>query len=475
MATNIQRCKLQMLPARVISICVALAIACGMKAVADSNVPRMDRSKLLIGAYGFNHLAQDEAHIIDAKACGLDFVLGVNLQHDRKALDLLAKHGIGVIGDGVVTPWWGGDGSNAGKMRTERSKDRYAEQISAFLANLDHPAVWMLNLCDEPSALDMPYLGEICAMIVARVPNKPAYLNLYPNYASVAKNTGEQTRNQLGTATYQEHIDAYCRTIALDYISYDFYVYTPNPNRRPSLYRQMYENFNIVADACRRTGRSLWYVPQVNSYNAPKYEPTTRNRLRFQAYSAMAFGAEVITWACWAPGWWTNNVLTAKGEKTAQYERLKTVNAELHRLGPTYMRYRSVATHFVGFAATNGLETLKVEMPAKLDTGFFLGLRMKENNPLLVGEMVPRGPDDGSRALFAVASGDPFDSAPAVRTVTFHVPEGRKVAAFGGNGPVALTQEADGSFTLPLAENSAIMLISTEQPITNQTERKTDK
>ena len=468
MAMNVQRCKRQTLTARGRFLCTAFAVAGCMVASADSVLVRMDRSKLLIGAYGFNHLAQDEAHIIDAKSCGLDFVLGVNLRYDRKALDLLAKYGIGVIGDGVVTPWWGGDGSNAGKMRTARPKDRYAEQIAAFLANLDHPAVWMLNLCDEPSALDMPYLGEVCAMLAARVPNKPAYLNLYPNYASVAKNTGEQTRNQLGTASYREHIDTYCRTVPLDYISYDFYVYTPNRQSQPSLYRRMYENFNIVADACRRTGRSLWYVPQVNSREAVKYEPTTRNRLRFQAYSAMAFGAEVITWACWAPGWWTNNVLTAKGEKTAQYERLKTVNAELHRLGLAYMRYRSVATHYVGFVATNGLETLKVAMPTKLDTGFFLDLQTKENSPLLVGEMVPRGQDDGSRALFAVASGDPFDISPAVRTVTFRAPEGRKVAAFDGNGSVKLTQEADGSFSFPLAENFAVMLISTSQSPANQ-------
>ena len=75
--------------------------------------------------------------------------------------------------------------------------------------------------------------------------------------------------------------------------------------------------------------------------------------------------------------------------------------------------------------------------------------------------MVPRGQDDGSRALFAVASEDPFDVAPAVRTVTFRAPEGRKITAFGGNGPVALTPEADGTFTLPLSENAAGMLIST--------------
>ena len=77
---------------------------------------------------------------------------------------------------------------------------------------------------------------------------------------------------------------------------------------------------------------------------------------------AAAFGAEAITWACSGKGWFTNNVLTAKGEKTEQYEKLKKVNGELHSIGPRYMRYRNAATHFVGFKPENGLENIGVLM-----------------------------------------------------------------------------------------------------------------
>ena len=58
----------------------------------------------------------------------------------------------------------------------------------------------MIDLYDEPSALDMPYLGEICSMLASRAPNMSAYVNLYPNYASVAKNTSEQEPD--GTFTF---------------------------------------------------------------------------------------------------------------------------------------------------------------------------------------------------------------------------------------------------------------------------------
>ena len=441
-------------------IVAAISALAGVVAVAaDQAAPRMDRSKLLIGAYSFNKPVHDEPHVRDLKECGIDFVLGVNAK-DRDTLDLLAKYGIGSIAGGVLPGWWGGNGSNAGKMRTSRPKGIYEAQLAEYVTSLDHPAIWMLNLCDEPSALDLPYLGEVCDLVAARAPKTPAYLNLYPNYASVSKNTGDETRNQLGTKTYAEHIDVYCRTVPLDYISYDFYVYTPSMKRRPSLYRQMYDNFNIVADSCRRTGRSFWYIPQVNSHNAKDFEPTTRNRLRFQAYTAMAFGAESISWACWMPGWWTNNVLTAAGEKTAQYERLKTVNEELHRFGPLYMRYRSTTTHYVGFAATNGFETLGVPLLDVLDTAWFRDLHTLESTPLVVGEMSPRVKGDGSRALFVVASGDPFDYAPAVRTLVFSVPQERCVEAFGPQGPVELDREIDGSYYMRIAENSAVMLVS---------------
>ncbi len=118
----------------------------------------------------------DEAHVREAKECGIDFVLGVKAT-DRAALDLLAKHGMGVIAGGLLPGWWGGDGSNAGTMRKARPQANYEAKLAEYLATLDHSAIWMLNLCDEPSALDLPYLGEVCNLVAARTPQpgaKPA-------------------------------------------------------------------------------------------------------------------------------------------------------------------------------------------------------------------------------------------------------------------------------------------------------------
>jgi hypothetical protein len=72
-----------------------------------------------------------------------------------------------------------------------------------------------------------------------------------------------------------------------------------------------YQNLRVVSDACLKTGRAMWVTTQVNSYD-PKVWITT-DELRFQAYSAMAFGAESLTWACYTAGWWENQVVDKDG------------------------------------------------------------------------------------------------------------------------------------------------------------------
>ncbi len=78
---------------------------------------RMNRARLNIGAYLLAPYARTEAHIKDIADAYVDFI--VCMDNDRAALDLLEKYGIGAIVSGVLPSWWGGDGSNAGKMREQ--------------------------------------------------------------------------------------------------------------------------------------------------------------------------------------------------------------------------------------------------------------------------------------------------------------------------------------------------------------------
>ena len=427
---------------------------------AGKRFSRMDRSRFQIGAYFLKQA--DDAHLREVKECGIDFIYGPNIR-DRAVLDRYAAHGLGVIAQGPF--WmWSGDwkGIRNGKMsKWERfTPADYEAGIRDFLDHgLDHPALWMLDITDEPSALDMPYIGDRMREISSRIPGVPLFCNLYPSYAGVADNDTAAEKSQLGAKSFREYIDIYCKTVPLDYISYDFYPYHPVRRRREQLIPEMFAAYEIVARACRRTNRSFWYVPQVNAQARDGHvEEITANRLRFQAFTAMAFGAEVINWACYSPGWWTNNVLTAAGEKTAQYDRLRIVNADLHALGASYMKYRNVATHLVGFPSEI-CECAAMPQEMALNVVGCRGLRERHGHALAIGEMVSRKDGTEPAALFVVAAGDPFDLAPAIRTVTFRLADGRSARVLGPAGEISMRMEEGGACAFELAENAAALIL----------------
>ncbi len=405
---------------------------------------RMNRNRLNIGAYVLQPYARTEAHIKDLADSGVDFI--VCMDNDRKALDLFEKHGLGAIVTGVVPGWWGGHGENAGKLEISNPQEAYKAAASAFL---DHPAVWGIDIGDEPSALDFPYYGQVFALVDRLFPKQFPYLNLYPNYASVSQNNAEETVNQLGTPTYEEHIQAYCACVPSDYLCYDFYPYSINITKH-------YENLRVVSSACRETGRSMWIVLQVNSDKPLEW--ISVGRLRFQAYTAMAFGAENITWACYSAGWWHNQVLDAEGNKTEQYEKMKAVNREIRTLAEDYMRFRNLSSHFVGFSGHSDMEEVKAESVDSLHTGVFYDLCAQNRMPLVVGEMASRD-STGAVALMICAADDPYDVAPAEDLIRFRVAEGKRLTAIGGAGRLPIAKEGE-LYTIPISSNDGILLIA---------------
>ena len=403
---------------------------------------RMDRNRLNIGVYHLKPYARTEAHIKDLADCGIDFV--VCMDNDRPALDLFHKYGVGAIVSGIVPGWWGGDGDHAGTMATVNPMEKYVSAAAAFH---DHPAIWGIDVGDEPSALDFPYYGRVMDYVNRAFPNQFAYLNLYPNYASVSQNNAQETVNQLGTATYEEHIQKYCENVPVDYICYDFYLYSINVTKH-------YENLRVVADACLRTGRSMWIVLQVNS-NKPA-EWMTENNLRFQAYTSMAFGAENIIWACYTAGWWHNQVLDGEGNKTQQYDKLKKINAEIRTLADEYMKYRRVSTHFVGFEGHPDMTAVKQDAIASLSTGVFFDVKADNGAPLVVGEMVNRA-HDGSVALMVCAADDPRETDPKEYNITFRAPN-RCIRALGGNGYKTVTDLGGGVYAVAVKSNEGVLI-----------------
>ena len=411
-----------------------------------------DSGKLIIGAYILTRNAQTERHIRELAQCGIDLVICLE-PNDRGVLDLLYKYGIRCIVTRVLPVAYEKQESR-GFLNDILPLSRYEEAAASFE---DHPAIVGIDLCDEPTALDFDYLDRAATLCKKLFPGKLIYLNLFPNYAAVATNTEDIIKSSLGTSSYQEHIDRYVEKVGLDYISYDNYVYS-HAKEKPG---GMFDNFRIVADACLRTGRDFWYIPQVNT----RFEDfdVTAGCLRWQAYIALAYGAKAINWACWCGGgmgvdengkerwfggWWEKNVLDENGEKTAQYDRLKEVNFELKRFWEHLRPYRRVDTRLVGFSSAPDFQSYPLLKPEeRLDLGFVKEL-CGNGADLAVGVFVKDG-SPSQRALLVANASDYKDLAPFTSKISFRS-DCRGVKVFCESDPAALERWEDGTFSFSL-------------------------
>ena len=188
----------------------------------------------------------------------------------------------------------------------------------------------------------------------------------------------------------------------------------------------------------------MWAVLQCNTYaeNGRRGRRMTLDTLRYQAYTAMAFGAETILWACWN-GWWEDNAVDTNDVPTATFPLLKAVNGELHRLGTEYMKYRTVKTDVVEGSGTSSGTA-------------FSGVRAVDGSRILVGHMDSRS-GTSQRAMFVLACDDPEGANPQPHDIVFTA-KGR-VATFGGDGAVPAKMNADGTYAVGLKSNRGVLVV----------------
>lgn len=353
-----------------------------------------------IGTYYLAPYARTPKHIQELSDCGIDFV--INIPNDPLLLDQLHNCGVSAIVNVVFPSWFGGDGSNAGTMEKLNPIERYQTATQNFSM---HPAIWGIDVGDEPSILEFDHYEKIFDFINQEYPSLHPYLNLYPTYAVKGSNTPEEIIQQLGTDSHEHYIDSFCQKVSADYICFDYYLYSATIDG-------FYQSLKNVSSACQKYGRKLWTVLQVNSHDPYLWISSTQ--LRIQAFTAMAFGATTLIWACYTAGWWYHHVLDCNGEKTEQYEKLKEVNLQIHLLGRELIKYSHKTTHFIGNIPATNVKSSKI-----LNLSFLSGLRTKNQKALLIGEMFL---DDSAYALFVFAADDPSgkseDSVPVYFTCT---------------------------------------------------------
>ena len=401
----------------------------------------MNRSKINIGTYYLAPYAYSEEHVKELAECGIDMV--VNMRHVPSVLDWFYQYGVGAIVTGIFPGWFGGNGANAGTMSVTNSIEKYSQAKEVLEA---HPAIWGIDTGDEPSSLDFAHYGKIFDSVNQNFIGYIPYLNIYPSYAVNGNNTPEEVDKQLGTVDYASYIKAFCENVKSDYICTDYYLYSADIER-------LYETFLTVSNACVKEQRQMWTVLQVNSHKEDTW--ISLEQLRFQANTALAFGAEVITWACYTAGWWFNHVLDKQGNKTQQYEKLKTVNKEIHALSDNYMKYAHTETKFLGDFSEEELKKANVQPTSVLETSYFHEVRAESGHKLLVG--IRKDKESGKEALMLCCADNPYGASETVCCVSFRT-DYKEIKAVGRGDMRPITMSEDGLYMLKIRSNEGILL-----------------
>jgi hypothetical protein len=188
-----------------------------------------------------------------------------------------------------------------------------------------HPALAGYYLRDEPAASDFEKLGRWAARIKAVDPGHPCYINLFPNYASPG---------QLGTATYQEHLDEFVAKVPVPILSFDHYPVVGN-----ALRPEWYENLEQVSATARKSSKPFWAFALSVAHDP--YPVATLEHLRVQVFSNLAYGAQGIQyftyWTLKSSVWnFHEGPIGLDGKRTAVYDRVRQVNSEIKNLSAVF-------------------------------------------------------------------------------------------------------------------------------------------
>jgi hypothetical protein len=208
---------------------------------------------------------------------------------------------------------------------------------------MSHPALAGYHLTDEPNVKVFPELAAWVRKIQAVDPGHPCYINLYPTYAN---------ETQLGTPTYQAHVDSFVAAVPVTFISFDHY-----PVMKSGLRPDWYENLEIISGAARKAGKPFWAFALAVAHDP--YPIPTAAELRLEVFSDLAYGAQCIQYfTYWTPTstqWnFHEGPIEKDGRKTPVYDLVREMNREIRALSRVFSGARVVSVGHTGSPIPRG-------------------------------------------------------------------------------------------------------------------------
>jgi hypothetical protein len=218
------------------------------------------------------------------------------------------------------------------------------------------------------------------------------YANLFPMFDPAANGAYAQDFGTDPARAYAAYLRAYLAEFdptgePASVLSFDHYPF--QESARPGKY--WFSGLAIARDAALESSRprdnqvvALWVIVQCTNFR-PRGGAMGRHftpaMLRWQAWSAVAYGAKGIAYWTLSPAEDTvaklgfgPGVFDADGRPTALFASVKRLNAELHALGPRLMELDPLGAWHAAAEGQSGVVDGRWDAPAALD-GVLAGVR----------------------------------------------------------------------------------------------------
>ena len=247
-------------------------------------------------------------------------------------------------------------------------------------------AVIGFHLTDEPGASYFPPLAKAVRAVKKYAPGKLAYINVYPNYATL----GAPDNSQMHTGSYQEYLDRYVAEINPQFISYDNYMVQFSLDMEDSTKAaKYYHNLLDIRELCLKHDLPMWNTLTACQIRAHTPIPSPAN-LHLQAYTTLAAGGRAMKWyTYYSRNYYGYAPIDKNDEKSLTWYYLQSLNKELLNLWPTLKHLKSTDVYFSSPAPVDQLPLL----PGKLVRS------VNSNTPVMTGEFEHK---DGSKYIMIV-------------------------------------------------------------------------
>jgi hypothetical protein len=216
------------------------------------------------------------------------------------------------------------------------------------------PAIKGYFIMDEPGVVDFPALGKAVAAVKKYAPGKLAYINLFPDYATL----GAPDRSQLGTSNYTEYLERFVAEVNPQVISYDNYMVEFSDDlKNAAKAASYYHNLLEVRRVAQKHQIPCLHIVSANQIRPETPIPSPAN-LQFQAYTTLAAGYRGVTWYNYYGPGYKYTAIDTNDRKTLTWIYLRDVNSQIAALAPIMSRLASTGIFFSAPAPVDNLPLL---------------------------------------------------------------------------------------------------------------------